>query len=352
MSDLDLENAQSVLHRGWSATVGDYAIAGEWTGGGDALVVGDAAGSVYAFDGRSGDVAWTRPEAHNGGLLALAVHPRGTSIATAGQDGRILVWNADDGEIVRSIEFGNQWVENLAWSPTGNWLAASSSRQVRTYDTQGQQVWQSGAHPSTVSAIAWSSANELATACYGRVAFFDVPAGKLRQQLEWKASLISMAFNPAGDVVACGGQDLSVHFWRRPNGEGAIMSGYTSKPSALTFDASGTLLATSGGEVVTVWSFADDGPEGTRPGLLELHIEPVSSLAFAPSGPRLASGARDGAVVVWSLQRDGDGVPVGADAVSGGVSCVRWRPDGHALAAMDAQGGVTVWRVQDEAQRR
>ena len=43
-------------------------------------------------------------------------------------------------------------------------------------------------HPSTVSAIAWSSAEELATACYGRVAFFDGSTGKLRQKLEWIGS--------------------------------------------------------------------------------------------------------------------------------------------------------------------
>ena len=33
--------------RNWSATVGDYALAGGWTLRGEALVVGDAAGGVY-----------------------------------------------------------------------------------------------------------------------------------------------------------------------------------------------------------------------------------------------------------------------------------------------------------------
>ena len=33
-----------------------------------------------------------------------------------------------------------------------------------------------------------------------------------------------------------------------------MMSGYSAKPSSLSFDHSGVLLATGGGERVTVWS--------------------------------------------------------------------------------------------------
>ena len=123
------------------------------------------------------------------------------------------------------------------------------------------------------------------------------------------------------------------------------MSGYPGKPSALAFDATGTLLATGGGERVTVWSFQGRGPEGTRPGDLDLHVQPVTVLAFARRGMRLASGARDGAVVVWSLDEKGHGDPIGAAIVEDVVAGVHWRPDGRALAALDARGGVTVWRA-------
>ena len=239
---------------------------------------------------------------------------------------------------------GTGWVDNVAWSPDGQWLAASCSRRVCAYDAHGSEVWRSDDHPSTVSAIAWSSTGELATACYGRVTFFDAYTGELRQKLAWKGSLVSMALSPDGDVVACGSQDNTVHFWRRSTEEDSMMSGYPGKPSALAFDDAGILLATGGGDSVTVWSFQGGGPEGTRPGVLELHVEPVTTLAFARGALRLASGGRDGTVVVWSLRRDGEGGPVGAAMVAGVVAELYWRPDGRALAALDAQGGVTVWR--------
>ncbi|MDE0343434.1 MAG: WD40 repeat domain-containing protein, partial [Deltaproteobacteria bacterium] len=112
MSDLSVGSPRGVLRRGWSAAVGDYAIAGGWTLRGEALAVGDAAGGVYAFDGKSGTSAWTRQAAHDGGVLAMAIHPSGTTFATAGQDGRVLVWNAAEGQVKQAIDVGSGWVEN------------------------------------------------------------------------------------------------------------------------------------------------------------------------------------------------------------------------------------------------
>ena len=345
MPDLSIGRPKGVLRRGWSAAVGDYAIAGGWTPSGEALVVGDAAGGVYAFDGKSGATVWAEHGVHEGGVLAVAIHPNRPAFATAGQDGRALVWDAAEGQVSHAINVGNGWVENVAWSPDGKWLAASCSRQVYAYSADGAEVWRSDDHPSTVSAIAWPGAEELATACYGRVAFFDAFTGGLRQKLEWMGSLVSMVLSPDGDIVACGSQDNSVHFWRRSTEQDSMMEGYPAKPSALAFDDTGTLLATSGGEAVTVWSFEGSGPEGTRPGVLEHHVDTVTTLAFARRGMRLASGSRDGDVVVWSLRRDGQGDPIGAALVADVVGDLYWRPDGRALAALDAQGGVTAWRV-------
>ena len=352
MSDLNPGSPMGVLIPSWSEEVGDYAIAGGWIRRGEALVVGDAEGGVYAFDGESGAIAWERPRMHEGGVLAMAVHPSGSAFATAGQDGRVLIWSAAEGQVSRALDVGSGWVENVAWSLDGQRLAASCSRQVRVYDADGAEVWQSGDHPSTVSAIAWSSVGELATACYGRASFFDAASGELRQKLEWQGSLVSMVLSPSGDIVACGSQDNTVHFWRRSTEQDSMMSGYPGKPSALAFDKTGTLLATGGGETVTIWSFRGRGPEGTQPGVLQLHVQPITTLAFAPKAMRLASGCREGAVAVWSLQRNGKGRSVGGAFVAGAVAELYWRPDGNALAALDGQGGVTVWRVGPAKGRR
>jgi len=345
MLDLKGHGPKGVLGDGWTANVDDYAIACCWTLGGKLLVVADAVGGVYAYDDKSGTRVWMQHKTHDGGILAMSVHPNGTTFATAGQDGRVLVWGIAKGHINRHIDVDTDWVENVAWSLDGKWLAASCSRKVHIYNSSGEEVWRSDDHPSTVSAIGWSSAGELATACYGRVTFFEASTGKLCQKLEWKGSLVSMALSPDGDVVACGSQDNSVHFWRRSTEQDSMMSGYPAKPAALTFDDTGTLLATGGGAAITVWSFQGNGPEGTRPGILDFHVQPVTRLSFARRGMLLASTARDGVVAVWSLQEDGNGDPIGAAVLADLGTDLCWRADATKLAAIDAQGGVTVWKV-------
>ncbi|MBU54688.1 MAG: hypothetical protein CL920_38825 [Deltaproteobacteria bacterium] len=344
MSGLNTKGTMGILRSGWSTEVGDYAIAGGWIEGGKALVVGDAAGGLYAFGGDSGETIWKQEGVHEGGMLACSIHPDGVVLATTGQDGRVLIWDATKGQIEKAIELGDGWVENVAWSPDGAWLAVSMSRKVYVFDADGSEVWCSDEHPSTISALAWST-SELATACYGQVSFFGAFSGKIQQRFEWKGSLVSMVLSPDGDVVACGSQDRSVHFWRRSTGEDSMMTGYPSKPSALAFDTRGLLLATGGGELVTMWSFKGNGPEGTRPHALSLHTLPVTTLSFAPNSMLLASGARDGSVAVWSLQSSGEGIPVGASVTTDAVSGLYWRPGNGALAGLDAQGGVTTWFV-------
>lgn len=345
MSDPVTFKAQGILREGWTAAVDDYALVCDWALGGDILLVADVSGTISAFEGTSGRLLWRKDHTHKGGLLVMAVHPDGKRVASAGQDGGVALWEVGSGTKLGAMQIASAWVEHLAWSPDGSCLAATCSRTALVFNSSGKEIWRSEEHPSTVSAIVWSEETELATACYGRVTFYDINKHKVSQSLEWQGSLVSMILSPDGEIVACGSQDKSVHFWRRSTAEDAMMSGYPAKPSSLAFDDSGTLLATSGSEVVTVWSFDGEGPEGTRPGELDLHGKPITCLAFAPTGMRLASGSKDGSVVVWLLNSDGDGGVIGAALTGDPISSLKWRPDGCALVATTAQGCVTSWRV-------
>ena len=275
----------------------------------------------------------------------MSMHPVEAVFATAGQDGKILIWELSEARPRCCIEIGSGWVENLLWSPDGAQLASSHGREIQIFAADGTEQWRSDEHLSTVSALGWLNSEEVVSTCYGRVTIFDAATGEHNERFEWKGSLVSLALRPDGDVIACGSQDNSVHFWRRSTGEDSMMSGYPGKPTALAFDSTGTLLATGGGEAITVWSFEGNGPEGTYPGSLELHERAISTLSFAPDGLTLASGGRDGLVFVWSLQSDGQGRPEGAAMLESVLAEVCWRPDGKALAALDGEGIVTVWTV-------
>lgn len=334
-----------VIRDGWTQQIEEYAISGGWTKGGDFLITGDSAGNIYVFDGKKGTQIWSHKNSHEFGLLDIAVHPDQDQFASSGQDGRILIWGASDWSLLHEIDCDDGWVDNLSWSPNGDMLAASCSRKIFIFNKFGDEIWRSEKQASTISAIAWSESKEIASACYGQVTFFDSSSGNITQEFKWKGSLVSMVISPDGDIVACGSQDNSVHFWRRSTSKDSMMSGYSFKPSALAFDQSGVFLATGGSDAVTVWNFEGNGPEGTAPGILEFHSQPISKLTFSSRRGKLASTARDGTVVVWDLNKDGSGEPVGIAKSHDVVGQLAWRPDGRAIAALGSEGHVTVWKV-------
>ena len=340
------KHPKNTLKHFWKASVNDYALAGGFSVDGNTFIVSDAAGGIFVFNAQSGDLIWSQKNAHKLGALSTAIHPLDNTFVTTGQDGRILFWNTTENKAQNSIDLGNKWIEHAAWSLDGTLLAVSYARKVSVYNESGDELWQSDDHPSTINQIAWSTQNELATASYSQVNFFDGLSGARKQTLKWKGSLISMILSPDSDIVACGSQDNSVHFWRRSTQRDSMMSGYPLKPASLSFDKTGCFLATGGDIDIMVWSFKGNGPEGTSPICLKGHSQPISSLAFARQGLNLASGARDGTVIVWALREDNQESHLSETRVSDCVSNLYWHPNNQVLAALDRQGGVTVWKVE------
>ncbi len=335
-----VQERPSSLRPAWSAAVGDYAI-GVDLGPDGGCAVGAGGGDVMVFDEASGRLRW-HARAHEGGLLALAWNPAAAVLATAGQDGFARLWDGVSGRRLCELPGAGPWVEQLAWSPDGARLATAAGKTVRVWTRNGQPERETDAHASTVTGLAWSrSGQRLATACYGGAQVWDAATGKLNQQLEWKGSLISLAWSPDGSVIAGGCQDCSVHFWRLPAGKSAQMTGFPSKPRAISWERGGKLLATSGAATATVWPFSGKGPEGRAPIELAGHEETISALAFSPSGPALASGAQDGAVMLWEPRRQK--TPYAQASLGAPVTAIAWSPSGTRLAGADSAGHVMMW---------
>jgi WD40 repeat protein len=77
-----------------------------------------------------GHVEWTS---------ALAFHPSGSILASGGEDGAIILWDAATAQRIREVRSDNvwgDWVTSLAFNPRGTLLAsASAERVVELWDT-------------------------------------------------------------------------------------------------------------------------------------------------------------------------------------------------------------------------
>jgi WD40 repeat protein len=90
-------------------------------------------------------------------INGIAWSPDGTRLATAGQDGRVRVWDLETGTQVRALFHGG-WVRGVAWSPDGKLIAASgNSRTITLWDAaSGESRGSLGGHASPVWALQWS----------------------------------------------------------------------------------------------------------------------------------------------------------------------------------------------------
>ena len=173
------------------------------------------------------------------------------------------------------------------------------------------------------------------------MAIYDVVTECVQQQLEWKGSLVSIGLGPRWNVLLAEARIIQFISADVDRSRLHDVKEYPGKPANLAFDSSGTLLA-AGALSVAVWSFQDLDYEEPNQERLELHNRPISSLAFAPKGMRLASeSSKDGSGAIWLLQKDGDGELLGATSLDAPISRLAWRPDGRAIAATNAVGKPT-----------
>lgn len=313
-----------------------YVAALAWAPDGSALAIADDDGAVGTLDAAVG--RYRELAAHPGGALALAWGRTGV-LASGGRDGRLVL----DGH---TAEIGKAWIERLAWRPDGELLAVASGRRMQFWTPEGDCPDVSEDFPATVACLAWHPRGvTCAAGSYGGVRLLRANGAAIVQRLPWTGSVLELAFNPDGRRLAHGNQDASVHFWDLRKTSELEMSGYATKVRELAWSPDGRWLATGGGATATLWDFhRPRGPAGSRPLELDRHDDRITALAFQPGGDLLATVARDGLVLLW--QPGDDDLPIGGTAFDAPVSALAWAPDGHRLAIGGADGTAAVLELE------
>ncbi len=316
-----------------------YGVAVAYSAAGDRVLALMGEGDLVGLDPTSGEDCF-RVRAH-AGANGMAVNPKHPVVATAGQDGRAAVFDTRSGEKLQELPSGSPWVEHLAYSPDGELLATSSGKRVRIWRKDGEPVFESEDHESTVAAVQFGrDGKRFATCCYGGARVYSLAERKETHHFKWKGSLVALAWSPDDKVLACASQDASVHFWRLSTGRDSEMSGYRFKPKELAWDGNASLLATGGDIAITLWDFRGKGPEGTRPIQLGAHKGVVSALAFAPRKALLASGGEETAVFLWDPRKSP--MALGFALLNDVVTGLAWHPKGETFAALSAAGDLKM----------
>ena len=354
MSDLEghpLADTEA-LGSSWIAYLDDYVVTVGWSVGEQTLAAASISGEIAFFTPDSEKPLIHHESAHAFGISSLSWHPRVPLLASSGQDGQIKIWS--QGRLCCQVETRDSWIEKVAWSPDGQWLAAAAGRQLHLWELRGDcgelaPNSVSSEHANTLTDIAWYPQQysapeppEVAAACYSQLSFWQPNANEPTRLLTWQGTPLAVAWSPDGRYLTCGEQDATLHLWAWPSEREMAMSGYPEKIREVAWDKTSRLLASSGGNSITIWDFEGRGPEGSEPMSLDAHFDSITALAFQEDGPLLASGGREGLLAVWNPF-------VGQDILyvdyfeDNEISCLAWSGHDSYLLAGTADGRLALY---------
>lgn len=322
----------------------DYIQDLAWSPNGYHVACADSAGYVSVRSVITGQLLeqWI---AHPLGALRVRYSPDGKFIASSGQDGKAHIYDSSNYARLATIDHGDTWVEHIAWHRQSDRILTAAGKQLKLSGVDGSLIQQFEEHKSTIADVAWNPAapDLFATSSYNGARLWNLKQSRHKRLLEWKGSLLNIAYSPNGKVLAAGCQDGAAHIWLLPSGEDLFMNGYPTKVRELSWDSASRYLATGGGSEVIVWDFSGKGPSGSKPIMFPGHEGFISVLAFAPKGLKLASGGNDGRVMVWDLN-DQEAVSLNEEDDSR-VTNLAWSLDGSRLAATFASGRIAIFNL-------
>jgi len=203
-----LETVQEFVH--------PNAVRGLAIGGGK-FFAGDRQGGlhVWSLDSKQPLVTAQQP----GAVYAVAISPDGKTLATAGSDKIIRLWNPDTLKQRLPLEGHAGPVYGLSFDPAGKRLASAGwDGTIRVWDPAGGKLLHSWDGASgDIWAIAFSpDGTRLATGGQnGALKLWDAATGKqLAIYLGHKTTIHTLAFNPDGKLLASGGRDGAARIWQ------------------------------------------------------------------------------------------------------------------------------------------
>lgn len=164
---------------------------------------------------------------------------------------------------------------------------------------------EANAHTNSVMAVAWSPTGDLiaSTSSDLTVRLWDPAGGMLLAQFERDDTGITLAWSPDGTLLADGGWSNDVTLWDVSGGaeaadDFATLDGHDRRVLALAWSPDGEALVTGGREGrVHVWDVAS----GDERAALDAHNGEVRAVAWSPDGSTILSAGTDGMLRLWDV---------------------------------------------------
>jgi len=294
-----VESATLIGHTGGLRSVA-------WSSDGKTLASAGSDRTVKLWDSTTGKEIHTL-EGHTGSVTCLNFSRDGTLVASGSRDKTVRVWNVQSGEEELKFEGHTSLIQDVCFGPDGTWLVSGaddySARIWRT--DNGTELAQLSQSPGFISVAVSRDGRRLAGVFNTVVAATELvgstpgPLRVLNKEDNLSGVIGSIDFDPSGGRLVSCHYDGMIKIWDTTAAKKLFsIPCYNANPTDAHYSPDGRWIASSHADhSVRIW----DSITGEPLALLKGHDAPVTSVAFSPLGLRLASAGTDKTIKLWDL---------------------------------------------------
>ncbi|CUA73483.1 putative WD repeat-containing protein all2124 [Nostoc sp, PCC 7120] [Rhizoctonia solani] len=310
--------------------------------------------TICIWDISSGQIAFGPFQEHTS-VSDVQSSPDGRFLVSAFENDMIRVWNTDTWQS-RTLFQNTGTVRSLAFSPDGLRLVSGSvDGNVRIWEAEGFSdkqlvVNQPKGHADWVRSVAFSPCGTyFISGSYDMtVCIWDLQTKQqIRKSLKHNDRVLFVGVSTDSQHIFSITQDRMIHVWTKQRGELEYTIGpietdgqddymYVENwPAAFLFDGKRVICGSKSGRIYML--------EGSKPiRSLTGHDDEIYSIAFSPDGHSFASGAQDGALMIWDAST-GERLFGPLIGHSGPIYSIAYSPNGSHLASGSGDRTIQLW---------
>jgi WD40 repeat protein len=288
-------------------------------------------------------------------IFGVTFSPNGQTIATAGGDTTVRLWNLN-GQELKTLGRHDNFVTNISFSADGKTIASTSAdNTVKLWSLDGQELKILEGHSDRVYSASFSpDGKTLASASDDNtVKLWSVGDLEPKTLFGHRDSLYSVSFSPDGNTIASAGDGVPennfIKLWssdgRELNSFKANSDSGWNRIGSLSFSPDGQTIATANSDkTIVLWSL-----NGQKLKIFTGHDNEVIDVSFSPTDSILASASYDATVKLWSLNAQNFGQNIRTfNGNAGKVRSVSFSPDGKMIASAHNDGTIKLWNLAEQ----